>query len=513
MPRFTLIWLLLFTGLTVASIATAADPVLLRLQTASAEPPPLTVYLTVEDAGEQPLPDLNLTPGQFSATVGSQRATVTTIDPFAKTGEGIAYLLLVDISRSLREAQFSKLRQALGDWITALNDRDRAALLTFGDDVRLVQDFTADKAALQAHLAHLQPSDGQTRLYLGLLRALELSRRQDADLPRRRVIVLLSDGQDDFAGSATLEEVQQTLSDIHTPIFALGLLDPPRTPAKDSALKALGTLARRSGGAYRGLGDQPLPVAYADLRRRIEPAFVLRLDCPACVTDGRAQRLQLELQLGKQRLSDGLDVRLPPPPPPPPEPPKPAAPEPKPEPPSSPPEPPKPAEPEPKPEPSPVPVWLWPAVGGTVLLLAIILIIIVLRYRQPRRRGALPSPAVALAPTAAPAPPAPEPPGLRIRLTRIGHSPGAHYDLTVRDRAVLGRRSDCDLSLPDDDHLSGTHCALLRVDDRLLIEDLGSTHGTLVNGIPIHGRRALDAGDRILLGRTDLRISLLGSSS
>lgn len=29
----------------------------------------------------------------------------------------------------------------------------------------------------------------------------------------------------------------------------------------------------------------------------------------------------------------------------------------------------------------------------------------------------------------------------------------------------------------------------------------------------IHGRRALDAGDRILLGRIDLRISLLGSSS
>lgn len=505
MPRFTFIWLLLFTGLLTA--ASAADPVLLRLQTASSEPPPFTVYLTVEDAGEQPLPDLALTPSQFSTTIGAQRATVTAIEPFAKAGEGIAYLLLVDISRSLREAQFTKLRQALGDWITALNDRDRAALLTFGDDVRLVQDFTADKAALQAHLAHLQPSDGQTRLYLGLLRALELSRRQDAGLPRRRVIVLLSDGQDDFAGSATLEEVQQALRDTHTPIFALGLLDPPRTPAKDIALKALGTLARQSGGAYRGLGDQPLPVAYADLRRRIEQAFVLRLDCPACVADGRPQRLQIELQLGQKRLSAGLDVRLAPPPPPP-EPPKPAAPEPKPEPPPPPPEPPKPAEPEPKPEPSPVPVWLWLAVGGAGLLLAILLIITILRYRHPRRRGALPPPAAALAPTAAPATPDPEPPGLRVRLTVIGGNPSVHYDLTVQERLVIGRRSDCDLSLTGDDHLSGTHCALLRIDDRLLVEDLGSTHGTLVNGVPIHGRRALDAGDRLLIGRTDLRISL-----
>lgn len=516
MPRFTLIWLLLFTGLlTAASIATAADPVLLRLQQASAEPPLLTVYLTVEDAGEQPLPDLALTPSQFSATLGAQRATVTAIEPFAKAGEGIAYLLLVDISRSLREAQFTKLRQALGDWIAALNDRDRAALLTFGDDVRLVQDFTADKAALQAHLAHLQPSDGQTRLYLGLLRALELSRRQDAGLPRRRVIVLLSDGQDDFAGSATLEEVQQTLSDIHTPIFALGLLDPPRTPAKDIALKALGALARRSGGAYRGLGDQSLSVAYADLRRRIEQALVLRLDCPACIADGRPQRLQIELQLGQKRLSAGLDLRLAPPPPPP-DPPKtepvPEPPQPEVKPAVSPP-PPEPPPAEPAPESFWERRWLWLA-GGSAVGVVLISVIGLWLIRRRRRQPVSPPEPVAVPTTASPVTPTPrpEPPGLRVRLTVIGRSPGAYYDLTVHERIVIGRRSDCDLSLTDDDHLSGTHCALLRIDDRLLVEDLGSTHGTLVNGVPIHGRRALDAGDRLLIGRTDLRISLLGSS-
>ena len=482
----------------LAGLAHAAEPVLLRLQQASAAPPPLTAYLTLEDLNERPLPDLALTPQQFSATVGAQPATVTVVEPFAKAGEGIAYLLLVDISRSLREPQFAKLRQALGDWVNALGPQDRAALLTFGAEVRLVQDFTADKAALQAHLAHLQPSDDQTRLNLALLRALELSRRPSADLPRRRAIVLLSDGQDDFAGGATLDEVQAALNDQRTPIFALGFANPPRTPAKDAALKTLGMLARRSGGAYQNLGETPLPAAYAELRRRIEQAFVVRLDCPTCPADGSRQRLRIEWQSGAQRLGDEIDLRLPPPPAKPPEPVPPAATA-------------KPAEPAPAVAPDFSHQWQWWAlVAGLALLLVLAVVGAAVVVR--RRRLAAP-PAVAGVPAVLPisqtiAAKPPEPPGLAVRLIPVGAGQGSAYTLDLRDRAVIGRRPDCHLVIADDDLLSGAHCALVRVGERLLLEDLGSTNGTQVNGVPIHGRHPLSDGDRIQAGRLDLRLSL-----
>ena len=501
----------LLCGLALASLlaglAHAAEPVLLRLQQASAAPPPLTAYLTLEDLNERPLPDLTLAPAQFSATVGAQPATVTAVEPFAKAGEGIAYLLLVDISRSLREPQFAKLRQALGDWVNALGPHDRAALLTFGAEVRLVQDFTADKAALQAHLAHLQPSDDQTRLHLALLRALELSRRPLADLPRRRVIVLLSDGQDDFAGGATLDEVQAALNDQRTPIFALGLANPPRTAIKDAALKTLGMLARRAGGAYQNLGETPLPTAYAELRRRIEQAFVVRLDCPTCPADGSRQRLRIEWQSGAQRLADEMDVRLPPPPPKPPEPAKPAE-----------PAPPaaaaKSAESASTVAPAPDPFrqgWLWAVIAGLalVLVLAVVGAAVVVRRR---RLAALPASPDARVPATPPisktVAATPEPPGLPVRLVPVGVNPGQPYSLEVRDRAVIGRRPDCHLVITDDDLLSGAHCALVRVGDRLLLEDLGSTNGTQVNGVPIHGRHPLSDGDRIQVGRLDLRLCL-----
>ncbi|MBS1222366.1 MAG: hypothetical protein H6R23_1986, partial [Proteobacteria bacterium] len=482
----------------LASLAHAAEPVLLRLQQASAAPPPLTAYLTLEDLNERPLPDLPLTPQQFSATVGAQPATVTAVEPFAKAGEGIAYLLLVDISRSLREPQFAKLRQALGDWVNALGPQDRAALLTFGAEVRLVQDFTADKAALQAHLAHLQPSDDQTRLNLALLRALELSRRPSADLPRRRAIILLSDGQDDFAGGATLDEVQAALNDQRTPIFALGFANPPRTPAKDAALKTLGMLARRSGGAYQNLGETPLPAAYAELRRRIEQAFVVRLDCPTCPADGSRQRLRIEWQSGAQRLGDEIDLRLPPPPPKPAEPVKLA-------------EPAKPAEPAPAVAPDFSRQWPWWAlVAGLALLLVLAVVgaaVVVRRRRLAAPPAAAGVPAVLPISQTVAAKPL-EVPGLAVRLIPVGAGQGPAYTLDLRDRAVIGRRPDCHLVIADDDLLSGAHCALVRVGDRLLLEDLGSTNGTQVNGVPIHGRHLLSDGDRIQAGRLDLRLSL-----
>jgi Mg-chelatase subunit ChlD len=489
----------------LAGLAHAAEPALLRLEQASAAPPPLTAYLTLEDLNERPLADLAPTPEQFHATLGAQHATVTAVEPFARAGEGIAYLLLVDVSRSLRAAQFNALRQALGDWVDALGPHDRAALLTFGTTVRRVQDFTADRAALQAHLAHLAPTDPHTRLHLGLLRALELSRRADPDLPRRRVIVLLSDGEDDDAGGASLNEVLAALDEQRTPIFALGFFNPPRTPAKDAALENLGRLARRSGGAYQNLGATPLPAAHAALRQRIERAFVVRLDCPACPTDGRRQRLRIEWRSATQRLGDELDVRLMPPAPEPDPPAEAVEPAPEPDPPA---EAVEPAEPPPARLPPPL---VWALGAGLALLLALVGGGAVL----VRRRRAASAPAVTAAPAVRPAAKtvaaAPEPPGLTVRLIPVGAGPRPALTLEVRDRAVIGRRPDCHLLIDDDDELSGTHCALVRVGDRLLLEDLGSTNGTQLNGVPIQGRHPLNDGDRIQIGRLDWRLSLPGA--
>lgn len=67
---------------------------------------------------------------------------------------------------------------------------------------------------------------------------------------------------------------------------------------------------------------------------------------------------------------------------------------------------------------------------------------------------------------------------------------------------VLGRSPECDLQLPDPG-VSRRHAQLRYEEGVFVLEDLGSTNGTLVNNVPV-GDRQLAPGDRIRLGNTTL---------
>jgi pSer/pThr/pTyr-binding forkhead associated (FHA) protein len=49
------------------------------------------------------------------------------------------------------------------------------------------------------------------------------------------------------------------------------------------------------------------------------------------------------------------------------------------------------------------------------------------------------------------------------------------------------------------------HCLISRVDDQLVVWDLGPNGGTLVNGAPV-SKAALRAGDTVRLGGTDFAV-------
>jgi len=69
----------------------------------------------------------------------------------------------------------------------------------------------------------------------------------------------------------------------------------------------------------------------------------------------------------------------------------------------------------------------------------------------------------------------------------------------------LGRRRDCEIRF--DSHLdrmvSSLHASIEAADGRWILEDLGSTNGTFVNGREIVGRVSLAHGDEIVLGCDD----------
>jgi pSer/pThr/pTyr-binding forkhead associated (FHA) protein len=79
--------------------------------------------------------------------------------------------------------------------------------------------------------------------------------------------------------------------------------------------------------------------------------------------------------------------------------------------------------------------------------------------------------------------------------------------LTVRDRRyVTGRADSCDLVLGGE-HVSREHAAFVRRAEGIVLQDLGSRNGLLVNGQPVSGERRLGDGDVITVGTASLRLT------
>jgi hypothetical protein len=90
-------------------------------------------------------------------------------------------------------------------------------------------------------------------------------------------------------------------------------------------------------------------------------------------------------------------------------------------------------------------------------------------------------------------------PRLRVE-SAPGLRSGAAYDLA--DGALLGRGSEADIVLQDQ-FSSSRHARLVPQGDAVVLEDLGSTNGTFLNGEPLSGPQPLHDGDRIRIGDSE----------
>jgi diguanylate cyclase (GGDEF)-like protein len=77
---------------------------------------------------------------------------------------------------------------------------------------------------------------------------------------------------------------------------------------------------------------------------------------------------------------------------------------------------------------------------------------------------------------------------------------GRLYRLAPGGRIEVGRAGTADVSLPDVASVSRRHASLYHDGEGVVLQDLGSTNGTLVNDSPLEGAVYLRNGDRVQMG-------------
>ena len=91
----------------------------------------------------------------------------------------------------------------------------------------------------------------------------------------------------------------------------------------------------------------------------------------------------------------------------------------------------------------------------------------------------------------------------KYRLTR--RKPDCTYDTgqPLVDELTVGKTSECNLAIPDDDYVSRRHARIFRSDGMLFLEDIGSANGTFLR---VRRPIVLQDGDEIVVGTNVLRL-------
>lgn len=229
----------------------------------------LKTYLSFSKDDDSPFG--TVTKNELRLSLDGTPSTLFSLTPFAETGERMGITLLLDISKTMTNRQgplgadpFTQLVKAAQKFIDAGSDNDSYCIITFGDEVKVVEPFNSNKASLRDSLASIKPIARNTLLYEGLQKALEINRQKGGNIPDRRAIIVISDGKDEGSG-LTIDDVLKNNHASSIPIFSIGY-----TRIGAEHLTILRRLSNLSGGRYVA---SPTPQKIDQLLQEMNSAF------------------------------------------------------------------------------------------------------------------------------------------------------------------------------------------------------------------------------------------------
>ena len=197
--------------------------------------PDLVAYVTVSD--QSGIPIIGLNEAHFEAFEDGEGARDLAVSTAIDSQEGIAVIVAIDTSGSMEGRPIRDAQEAAKVFIGDLTANDQAAIIGFGAQVDLLQDFTGKQADLHSAIEALA-AEGNTALYEAVYDAVGHASRLP---PGRKTILILTDGED-TESSVTLDDAIDRARELNVPVFAIGLGKIAADPLK--------RLCKLTGGRY-----------------------------------------------------------------------------------------------------------------------------------------------------------------------------------------------------------------------------------------------------------------------
>jgi VWFA-related protein len=221
-----------------------------------------------------------------------------------QTTEAIPTTVVLVVDRSLsmeEEDRIGGLKRAVASFLEKLPAGSKVALIAFGSEVDRLCPFTTDRSSVKTAVDSLQPA-GATRFYDAVAASLEMLNEEGG----RRAVLALTDGEDTFSQSASLDSVIAAARRLGLPVYTLGLGTEEEIESAD--LKRLATSTR--GQYYPARHADQLRAIYEELAERIGSSYTLVYQSDRKLPDGTLRPVRISYR-GSTRSTGETAVFIP----------------------------------------------------------------------------------------------------------------------------------------------------------------------------------------------------------
>lgn len=208
---------------------------------------------------------------EISAFLGDKSLSVESVKDFNPQSEGILFILLIDVSTSISDAQLNATKKALISLLNSLEEKDKLMLISFGAEVKVLLTGSETKEQSIEKINQLKNNQRSTQLYTALNEAMELAKTLPESFPRRKAAIVISDGVEYSVGEYTVDEITAKLRVENLPVYGLGF------SGNKAHLDTLGMLARQSNGQLKLVDHKTLDGTLIELLGYLRSFHTIRL--------------------------------------------------------------------------------------------------------------------------------------------------------------------------------------------------------------------------------------------
>lgn len=453
------------------------------------------IVMLEHDAGKDFIPEI----GKSQVALSGKDCEITDIRTYAQERVPVLYDCIVDVSGSVKEDQLKTTREIISEIVARMSSEDMIRITKVAnncDSSEFLKVSEMDQITEIINGIHTTSED--TNLYYSIQEELKTLKAKEDMIPERKCLLIFSDGVDEQDTGITLEEVQDEIKASTFPVFTVATLRTSPTEAQVNASKVLSSFARNTmeGLAFvpvldkekktnqeivddicgvmldgliitfdcNGFGVQSdvynMKLMISDGQKDVPVDQDLDLNTSLAITNGQEYDMQIQAAWSENLEEEKNDAEI------------------------------KSIDlsetEEQETEKSnnsaveyfrKNPVMLYVVIGAIVLIIVLIVLIIVMASGSKKTSSTVPT---------------------LILTPRNGK--GRVLNIKLKKRMTMGRADNCDVPVPEDDSLSGTHCSFWVSNGSIYIADENSTNGTYINGNPIMKDTAIYPGCVLLIG-------------